>query len=360
MKYNYPFTLLLITFLILLNSCFEEQPQREKASDRIVNITGSLYTSVPMLPRLCDSLDLVSLKVDIGDCKLHVEVEGKGEPMLLINGGPGGTHHYFHPWFSQFAEDFKVIYYDQRGSGQSSFDPGAGYTLEQAVNDLESLRQRLGHNKWTLCGYSYGGGLAQYYMLKYPERVKGVVLINALPMMPNTNFESEQEFYLSEEEKTRKNEIIKAYVNGELTFEAFLYNLSINGDWKRQKYFKPTLEEMIRAARYEWVHDENFNSIMSKNYKEYNFEGAFDNNPIPILVLEGGQDLTWGKTKKNIFRANHPTAQYFLINRAGHPIFSESPEVFHALVSSFILQIDEISGQQLRKWKIAIEKMDLK
>jgi proline iminopeptidase len=313
-----------------------------------------------MLPRLCDSINLVSLKIDVGNCKIHVELEGKGEPMLLINGGPGGTHHYFHPWFSQFAQEFKIIYYDQRGTGESDFEPGNGYSFEQAVNDLEFLRQRLGHDKWVLCGYSYGGALAQYYSLKFPENVKGMILVNALPMMPNVSFESEQELYFSEEEKDRKKEIIKAYTSGELAFNAFLYNLYLNGDWKRQKYLKPTAYEMIRAARYEWVNDDNFNSMMSNSFKMFNFEDVFDNNPIPTLLLEGGQDLTWGKNKHQIFRDNHPNAQYFLINRAGHPIFSESPEVFHALVSSFISKIDKVPAKQLTNWKTTVQNMNLK
>lgn len=360
MKYYYTLLFYLFFGLFLLVRCTTQQSQREKASDLIVHISDSIYKDIPHLPRLCDSLNLVSLKVDIGDCELHVEIEGKGDPVVLINGGPGGTHHYFHPWFSRLNEDYQIIYYDQRGTGQSDFEPGADYSFDQAVNDLEALRKRLGFNRWTLIGYSYGGGLAQYYTIKYPEHVTGTVLINALPMLPNVEFESDQEYYFSQEEKDRKKEIIKAYSNDEIPVNVALYNLAINGDWKRQRYLKPSYNQIIRAAHYEWVNDKNFNSIMSKSNASLNFENVFDHCPIPTLILEGGQDLTWGKSKHSVIRKNHPNSEFYLINQAGHPIFSETPEMFFTLVSNFISQIDPVPEHRLTNWKSKVETMNLK
>ena len=60
--------------------------------------------------------------------------------MVLLHGGPGGTHHYFHPTFSRAAEFSRVIYYDQRGCGLSDYAPGEGYTIQQAADDIEALR----------------------------------------------------------------------------------------------------------------------------------------------------------------------------------------------------------------------------
>jgi len=47
--------------------------------------------------RLCDQMDIAQQMVDIGDCQLYCEIEGNGIPLVLINGGLGGTHHFFHP-----------------------------------------------------------------------------------------------------------------------------------------------------------------------------------------------------------------------------------------------------------------------
>jgi proline iminopeptidase len=340
MKYHYSFPKIFLAIVFINSFIFSVTAQREKASDGIVTLTKELDTIVPYLPRLCDSLTTKSSHISIGDCKLFVETEGEGEPIILINGGPGGTHHYFHPWFSTLNDQATIIYYDQRGTGQSDFKPNEGYSFEQAVSDLEELRKKLGYKQWTLVGYSYGGGLAQFYAIKYPEYVKGLVVINALPMLPNVEFENAQNKYISEIERDRINEIISDYRNGKLPFKAVLLNLTRNGDWKRQHFYKPEDNELIRAALYEWVNDKNFNKTMNTSLNKYNFENAFDTCPIPTLVLEGGKDLTWGNAKHEIFRKNHP-------------------EEFFSLVSEFIKNGKKASSQDIHKWVRMLNQMDL-
>lgn len=324
---------------------------KEIASDYIVHIEDSIHYSIPELPRLCNELELDNQSVNIGDCNLHVELEGEGIPIVLINGGPGGTHHCFHTHFSKIKNNHTIIYYDQRGTGQSDFEKGKGYSFEQAVDDLEGLRIQLGISKWIVCGYSYGGGLAQFYSIKYPENVLGLALISSSPLFESEYFIDEQEKYLSESELSRKNEIIREFSKGKLKMKPFLYNLALNGDWKRQNYYKPSNEEMIRSALYEWINDENFNSEMSKSYSKYNFKSVFENFPIPTIVFEGKEDLTWGAKKAAIFKANHPNAEYFIFEHSAHQIFIDEPEKFFTALSNFTASIKPPSSGLINAWK---------
>ena len=132
--------ILVLTFLTLMcNSAMA----RETVLDRIVHAEEKIL-KVPEVERLEAGLDLIVRKIDVGDASLYVEEEGVGIPLILINGGPGGTHHYFHPWFSRAKEYARIIYYDQRGTGLSDFTPGEdGYSVEQAVADLDSIRAAL-------------------------------------------------------------------------------------------------------------------------------------------------------------------------------------------------------------------------
>jgi len=122
---------------------------------------------VPDVPRRCDSMDIEKGYVHVGVGKLYFKRKGAGDgmPIVLINGGPGGTHHDFHPCFSEAAKSAEIIYYDQRGCGLS-FDPQNprnDYTLEQAVEDLDKLRGHLDIDKWCVLGHSYGGVLARLW-----------------------------------------------------------------------------------------------------------------------------------------------------------------------------------------------------
>ncbi|GAF79104.1 unnamed protein product, partial [marine sediment metagenome] len=163
---------------ILSYKWFYKKPTRETIFDEIVNIPKDLVLDVPYLPPLCD--EIAGLKkgyADVKNGKLYYEEEGKGIPIVLINGGPGGTHHSFHPYFSQLKDVARVIYYDQRGTGKSSKDDtGKTYTIKQAVEDLESLRKALKIDKWAVLGWSYGGLLAQCYALTYPNRCTAIIL----------------------------------------------------------------------------------------------------------------------------------------------------------------------------------------
>ena len=137
--------------IFLFASCAKEESfsemdleNRESILDRVVYIERELIMDIPFIERWCDRLELKKQRIDVGDAKLYVEEEGKGMPLVLINGGPGGTHHYFHPWFSKAKKYARVIYYDQRGCGLSDFEPGEeGYSVHQAVEDLDAIRKAL-------------------------------------------------------------------------------------------------------------------------------------------------------------------------------------------------------------------------
>ncbi|MCI0495706.1 alpha/beta fold hydrolase, partial [candidate division KSB1 bacterium] len=163
-----------ITLLLAIETWSQTtEAKRESILDRVVTIEPKLITEIPATFRWCDRIDgLKKQRINVGDAELYVEEEGTGTPLVLINGGPGGTHHYFHPWFSRAKNYARIIYYDQRGCGLSEFKPGEkGYSVDQAVEDLDAIRRALNIEKWVLLGYSYGGFLAQYYTVRHPDHV---------------------------------------------------------------------------------------------------------------------------------------------------------------------------------------------
>nr|WP_321356298.1 alpha/beta hydrolase [uncultured Draconibacterium sp.] len=347
--------------LLVLSSCKTEitRTNQETVLDNISHIEDSIYHEIDSLPMLCDVLGMEKQLVDIGDCKLYCETEGKGIPMVVINGGPGGTHHYFHPWFSEAAKYCRVIYYDQRGCGQSDFNPGKdGYSFEQAVDDLDKLRQKLGIEKWIVCGYSYGGAVAQFYTATHPENTLGMVLIGAKPMVKDNALSgSRQNDYISSEEKQKIREIYKLYHDHQINLQQLLYNKGINGDWKRQNYYKPTNDEFIRQAYYEWVNDNGFNSSVSATVARYSFEHLFDNCPIPTLLCEGEYDLTWNAEKKEIIRKNHPNAEFVLFEKSGHNIYYDEPDLFFSTLKNFVKHLQPATANEIGEWKKQVDKI---
>lgn len=141
--------------------------------------------------------------------------------------------------------------------------------------------------------------------------------------------------------------------------QLLIYNNVLNGDWKRQHFYKPSPERMAQMARYEWVNDNNFNSIMNGSAGQIDLTGAFANNPIPTLILEGKWDLTWAEKKKHILQDNHPHVKMVLFENAAHGIYDEEPEKFFAVLEEFITTLPEIDEKALAAYQaqlIAWEK----
>ena len=115
--------------------------------------------------------------VDANGVMIYYTMMGRGEPLLILHGGPGASHDYFLPYLLPLARHHKVIFIDERGSGKSQkLEDRAAYTVENMVEDVEAVRQGLGLGKINLLGHSYGGALAQAYALKYQRNLSRLIL----------------------------------------------------------------------------------------------------------------------------------------------------------------------------------------
>ncbi|MGH6957990.1 MAG: prolyl aminopeptidase [Caulobacteraceae bacterium] len=113
-----------------------------------------------------------------GGHELYYEECGSraGKPAVVLHGGPGGAinstmRRFFDP------SRWRVALFDQRGCGKSrpnaSLQDNTTWTL---VEDIERLRKRLGVQKWTVFGGSWGSTLALAYAIAHPERVESLIL----------------------------------------------------------------------------------------------------------------------------------------------------------------------------------------
>src|SRR5438105_2969690 len=86
--------------------------------------------------------------------ELFVHEEGRGDPVLVLHGGPGLDSRYLSPDLAPLARHHRVIYYDQRGSGRSTVV--ADVTADVLVSDLEALRRALNLRQAPVLGHSWG------------------------------------------------------------------------------------------------------------------------------------------------------------------------------------------------------------
>jgi 3-oxoadipate enol-lactonase len=113
-------------------------------------------------------------KADVNGIRLNYKVQGSGEPLLLI----GGFNSEMITWFFQtgvFSKYFRIISFENRGSGKSS-KPAGPYSVPTMVADTLGLLDYLKIKQAHILGVSMGGLIAQEFAINYPERVGKLIL----------------------------------------------------------------------------------------------------------------------------------------------------------------------------------------
>jgi proline iminopeptidase len=80
-----------------------------------------------------------------------------------------------------------LVFFDQRGTGKSDRVDPAGYTIDANVEDVENLREALQLGPCGVLGHSWGGMLAQAYVLKYPQHVIRLILADTFSSIADCN-----------------------------------------------------------------------------------------------------------------------------------------------------------------------------
>jgi pimeloyl-ACP methyl ester carboxylesterase len=118
-------------------------------------------------------------RVEIGGFHLSMHLAGRGRPAVVLLSGMGDTAAVWSKVFPEVAKFTRVCAYDRAGEGDSEKSP-ARETLQQTVTELHRLllAARV-PPPYVLVGASWGGPIARVYAHQHPERVAGIVLVDA-------------------------------------------------------------------------------------------------------------------------------------------------------------------------------------
>lgn len=122
--------------------------------------------------------DITIPHVQIDGVTFHVETFGDpADPIVVVlHGGPGGDYGYLLNLHA-LADDYFVVFYDQRGAGLSPRVPAEELTLQSSVDDLHRIVSHYGHgDPVRIVGHSWGAMLAAAYVGQHPDSVMQVVL----------------------------------------------------------------------------------------------------------------------------------------------------------------------------------------
>jgi proline iminopeptidase/L-proline amide hydrolase len=112
--------------------------------------------------------------------RVNGDLRGTRPPVVILHGGPGGTHGSYLDALA-LAGERAVILYDQLDSGRSDWpqDP-TNWRTSRFVDEIDRVGDALGIVRWHVVGHSWGGTLALEYGARRPARLQSLVLASPL------------------------------------------------------------------------------------------------------------------------------------------------------------------------------------
>lgn len=119
-----------------------------------------------------------SKKTKVGGRDVHYYTAGRGDPLLVVHGGGGDAATWLNN-VAVLSEKYTVYVPDLPGYGKSQPLDG-DYYIPELTDFVDSFSDNLGLESFHLVGHSLGGGVALNYALKFPHKIKKLVLISSL------------------------------------------------------------------------------------------------------------------------------------------------------------------------------------
>lgn len=258
--------------------------------------------------------------IQANDLNLYYELHGSdGAPVLVLNNGiimNAATSWVFQT--KALSKHYRVLQYDCRGQGQSEH-PDTPYSMEIHADDLAALLAALDIDRAHIAGISYGGEVAQAFVLKYPEKVNSLTLMDTVS-------EVEPELRL----------VIQSWVDALRTGDALaFFNVTVPWNFSPEWIAANTPILDDAKERYKTL---DFPAVirLCKAFFDVDFTSRLGEIKAPTCIMVGEQDLLKGPRYAEILKKGIPHAEYHVLSGAGHASCWERPEEFNSVVLGFL------------------------
>lgn len=269
---------------------------------------------------------------------IHYKTFGEGQPLLILNGGPGMSSEGFIPLARKLAVDNQAILFDQRGTGQSMMSrlDSSTINMDLMVHDMEALRKHLEIDRWIILGHSFGGMLAAYYTARHPDKVEGIIFSSSggldLGLLGYVDIRSR----LSESERDSLTYWNRVIAEGDTSYHARL---------QRGKYLAPAYlynrEHISVISERLTQGNSTINGLIWADLQEIDFDTKDDlrNFDKPVLIIQGKQDIISEETAR-IAENILTNSKVVLLDRAGHYGWLDREEAYFDEIFLFLKQFE--------------------
>lgn len=267
--------------------------------------------------------------------------EGKGTPIMMLHGGPGGTSKSFYQ-FASLGNDRPIIIFDQLGSGRSGNNTDTALLkVENFVEQVQALKTSLGLKEFYLHGHSWGTALALEYYLKHPEGVKAIIFNS--PYFSTSMWKKDADTLISKLADT----IQLAIKNGEMNHdyesaayknanEVFSKNYGVRKTRLTSELDTSTAKGSEFIYNYMWGPTEFTATGTLINYDRVQ---SLKTIKVPVLFITGEFDEARPATVK-YFESLVPGSKFVMIDGAGHGTMHDNREQNIKAIKDFLEEVE--------------------
>lgn len=257
-----------------------------------------------------------------------------GAPVLVVaHGGPGVSHESVGALARLASPALRVVFWDQRGVGASEPVPPEAQGLEPQVRDLEALRVDLGAERLLVAGQSWGGLVAMAYAVAHPERVRALLLLDAIPASSSELAGAFERFHARRRALTLAGLVPTDLPapDGDDCSAAQAALAPVYFRDPRHPLARSLGGATCRAGVLDatWAQTGDFDLRLQTRALE-----------VPTLVLAGDDDPFGAATQRDVADAFDPSVVTVVtLPRCGHNGFDECPAAWFGAVSAFLRRV---------------------
>lgn len=250
---------------------------------------------------------------------VHRVTAGSGETVVLVH-GLGGDVDFWEDEMSALAAEFHAVAIDLRGSGITPASAD-GHTIDDLADDVLAVLDDEGIEKAHVIGFSMGGLVAQSFAVRYPTRLRRLVLASTYAVMG-----PQARLFL---------DAIAVLVRGGAT-DRLVFELV--GPWLFSTAYLSDPGNCLALRFPEGVEVEAGRPWLNQYVAQREFDGRGQLARIeaPTLVLGGTDDSLVPQLDMEHLAAQIPNARLSLFAGAGHLLNAEAPTRFLAEVTGFL------------------------
>jgi len=267
---------------------------------------------------------------EVNGVKLCYEISGEGYPLFLIHGF-GDKKEAWLAQVPELSKHFKVITLDNRGAGKSE-RPEAEYTMEIFADDINALMGHLGIEKANIAGWSLGGMIVQNFILKYPERVNKLILINTNYGFPDEGGPEVYKNMRLSELEMKKVDPAKAWWQNARSGFYLKFRKELEANPSKKWYGLWSAEEMIEMSTIDAPTEKDI-ILQAGALKTHDTFERLSTVKNPTLLLTASNDRLTPKISMEGIHEKIPNSTLVIIDKAGHksPI-EKAPEVNQKII----------------------------